>query len=55
MIGLILLVLAFVLCLIEAFRPWISPPPQPWSIPHLGWLGLAVYFLSLLLSQGGIR
>lgn len=47
MVHLILLVLAFVLALIEAFRPWISP----WR-PHLGWLALATYLLSLIL--GGI-
>lgn len=55
MIGLILLVFAFVLSLVEAFRGWLQPPPQSWAIPHLGWLGLSLYFLSLLLGAGGIH
>jgi len=44
MTTLILLVLAFVLALIEAFRPWQFP-----LIPHLGWLAVALYLLSLIL------
>jgi len=47
MISLILLVAAFILCLIEAFQPWV----RPWARPHLGWLALALYFLSLILVQ----
>jgi hypothetical protein len=48
MVSLILLVAAFVLSLIEAFRlPW----SQPWPIPHLGWLALALYFLALILQR----
>jgi hypothetical protein len=53
MLGQILLVFAFVLTLIEAFRG--SPPPPSWPVPSLGWLGLSLYFLSLLLGGMGIR
>ena len=46
MINLIILVFAFVLALIEALRwPW----PQPWGVPHLGWLAVALYLLTLIL------
>lgn len=45
MLNVVLLALAFVCCLVAAF--WY-PPPQP--KPHLGWLGMAFYFLSLLLG-----
>jgi hypothetical protein len=51
MIGLILLVFAFVCCTIAAF--WYPGQPVPWSRPHLGWLGVALYFLSLILSGVG--
>jgi hypothetical protein len=47
MLSLILLVFAFVLTIVEAFY-------ASWPRPHLGWLGLALYFLSLLLSRAGI-
>jgi hypothetical protein len=47
MIGLILLVAAFVLALIEAFRYWAKPWP---AFPHLGWLAVALWFLSLILT-----
>jgi hypothetical protein len=51
MVQLILLVLAFVLALVEAFTPyWWTAPTRP----HLGWLALAFYFLSIVLSQGHI-
>lgn len=47
--GMILLVFAFVLTLIAAF--WRGGPwPGGFPFPHLGWLGLALYFLHLLLS-----
>jgi hypothetical protein len=42
-VSLILLVFAFVLCMIEAFYP-------NWAQPRWGWLGLALYFLSLILG-----
>jgi len=45
-LGTILIVFAFVLSLIEAFRPWAPPIPRP----HLGWLSLSLYFLSLLIG-----
>ena len=47
MLSLILLVFAFVLTLIASF--WRSPGPFAWGFPHPGWLGLSLYFLSLLL------
>jgi hypothetical protein len=48
-ISIILLVFSFVLCIICAF--WYPGAPAPgWSRPHLGWLGMALYFLSLILS-----
>jgi hypothetical protein len=47
MISLLLLCFAFLLTIIEAFYP-------SWPRPHLGWLGLAVYFLSLLLNRAAI-
>lgn len=51
MIGMILIVFAFVLTLIEALWPtWTAR-----ARPHLGWLGLALWLLSLLLGVGGIR
>jgi hypothetical protein len=43
-LAMLLLVLACVLCVLAA-RPRSSPPRVEW---HLGWLGLAAYFLSLL-------
>lgn len=45
MLPLILLIFAFVLAVIQAFRAW-SPP---WAIPHLGWLAVALYLLTLIL------
>jgi hypothetical protein len=47
-IGLILLVFAFVLTLIAGFQRG-APGPGGWWFPHLGWIGMALYFLSLLL------
>jgi hypothetical protein len=47
MLSLILLVFAFVLTTVEAFYP-------SWPRPQLGWLGLAVYFLSLLLGRAAL-
>jgi hypothetical protein len=47
MTGLILLVFAFVVTIVEAFY-------SSWPRPHLGWLGLALYFLSLLLHTVSI-
>jgi hypothetical protein len=49
MLGLILLIFAFVLAVVQAFRPWSPPFP----VPHLGWLALALYFLMLILRSGG--
>jgi len=51
MVQLILIVVAFVLALIEAFTPWYFPNL---TRPHLGWLALAFYFLSIILAQGRI-
>ena len=48
MVALILLVFAFVLCMIQALYP-------NWMSPSWGWLGLALYFLSLILSSAGVR
>jgi hypothetical protein len=53
MVGLIILVFAFVLLLIEAFRP--ATAAWPWPVPHLGWLGAALAVLYLLLSSAGVR
>jgi len=46
MVSLILLVLAFVLCLIAGL--WQGGSPYR---PQFGWLGLAFYFLSVLLGR----
>jgi len=46
MLVLILLIFAIVLCVVQAFRPWT----QPFPIPHLGWLGIALYLLTLILG-----
>ena len=48
MITVILLIFAFVLCVLQSFWPWWS---QPRSVPHLGWLGMALYFLSIILGS----
>jgi hypothetical protein len=45
MIALILLVFAFVLCMTAALY-------ESWPRPLLGWLGLATYFLSLIVGRG---
>jgi hypothetical protein len=47
MLSLILLVFAFVLCMIQAFYP-------NWTAPSWGWLGLALYFLSLILGHAAL-
>lgn len=47
MLGTILLVFAFVLSVIQAFREGWPP-----ALPNLGWLALACYFLALIL--GGV-
>lgn len=45
---LILVVAAFILTLIASF--WQAPPqPYPRFLPHPGWLGMSLYFLSLLV------
>lgn len=46
MLPLILLIFAFVLSLLQAMRPWIQPA---WPVPHLGWLAVALYLLTLIL------
>jgi hypothetical protein len=51
MLGLILLIAAFVLALIEAFQPW----QRPWGRPHLGWLAIALWLLVQILATGGLR
>lgn len=48
MISTILLVFAFVLTLISAFLP-------VWRFPHLGWLGVSLWILSVLLGITGVR
>jgi hypothetical protein len=49
----IILVFAFVLLIIQAFRPvtW----PSGWPIPHLGWLGVALFVLTFILGGAGIK
>jgi len=55
MLQLILLVAAFILFLIEAFLPWAyRTAPAAWARPHLGWLGLAFWVLSILLGQAHV-
>jgi membrane-bound ClpP family serine protease len=49
--GTILLVFAFVLLVIEAFRP----TAWSWPFPHLGWLGLALCVLAFILNNVGMR
>lgn len=51
MISLILLIFGFVLAVVQAFRG-ASPP---WPVPHLGWLAVALYFLSLILAAAGLK
>lgn len=52
MLVLILLIFAFVLALLEALRPW----QRPWAMPpHLGWLAVALYLLTLILGGTGLR
>lgn len=49
MVSLILLVFAFVLCVVQAIYP-------NWQSPQWGWLGLSLYFLSLILGGAvGVR
>jgi hypothetical protein len=50
MISLILVILAFLLCLLGAWWP-LGPPYRP----HLGWLGMACYFLAQILGHGAAR
>jgi uncharacterized membrane protein (DUF485 family) len=52
MVNLILLVLAFVLLLLEAFRPAVVVSPR---FPQLGWLGLALFVLTFVLNGAGVR
>jgi hypothetical protein len=47
--NLILLLLAIVLSLLQAFGGIGSAPA--WSRPHVGWLAMALYFLSLILLR----
>jgi hypothetical protein len=53
MISLILLILAFVLCLIGAWWPFPSSG-QPWR-PHFGWLGVSCWLLAQILGHGVAR
>lgn len=46
-LNLILLVFAFVLTFVAAW--WRAPGPFVLGFPHPGWLGLSLYFLSLLI------
>ena len=48
MVSLILLVAAFVLAIIEACSPYFTIAPKR---PNLGWLAIALYFLSILLGK----
>ncbi len=48
MLGMILLVFAFVLACLASFLPG-----PVWERLHLGWLALAFYFASLLFGQLG--
>jgi hypothetical protein len=50
MVQLILLVFAFVLALLEAIRPYIFTAPTL-RRPHLGWLAVTFYLLSLLTGH----
>jgi hypothetical protein len=45
MLSLILLIAGFICCVIAAF--WY-PSPNP--RPHMGWLGVSLYLLSLILE-----
>lgn len=47
MLNLILLVFAFVLAVLASVTPW----SRPWWPPHLGWLAVAIYFLSIILGR----
>jgi len=47
MLSLILLIFAFVLCLIQSLYP-------NWMQPAWGWLGLALYFLSLIIQHAAL-
>jgi hypothetical protein len=51
MLNLVLLIFAFVLALIQAFRPWTTPFP----VPHLGWLAIALFLLTHILGAPGLR
>ncbi len=47
---LILLVAAFLLTLGAAFSPWYRQPGGPFLwFPHIGWLGVSLWILSLLV------
>ena len=48
MLYFVLLVFAFVLCVIEGFYP-------TWPRPRPGWIGLACYFAALLFAHGGLH
>lgn len=49
MLSLILLIFAFVLAVLAACRPWLSS----WPAPHLGWVAIALYLLTLILGGAG--
>ena len=50
MVGTILIVAAFILALLEALLPYAYPSVT--RRPHLGWLALALFFLSIILGSG---
>ncbi len=49
MFALILLIAALICALLAAF--WRPPAPMPPYWPHLGWLALALYLLSVVIGQ----
>jgi hypothetical protein len=49
MVTTIILVFAFVLCVIHSFIASPRPAPYPW-LPHLGWLAMALFILTFILG-----
>ena len=51
----VFLILAMLLCLIQALAPLGWPgPPYPWRV-HLGWLGMAFFFAALAFGHVAVR